>query len=134
MFFDYKIHQLNSYRHGLVTSDKLYGRPTVFFNCETQHESITKIEHYKKLFQKFTHNVICLPYNLTGNESGDNYEIYFYHENKLNTAFHINEKLDPGHSFFATFGQPSENFTNYIFDGKLNFIKMTNNFNEVLDV
>lgn len=134
MFFNYKIHQLNSYRHGLVTSDKLYGRPTVFFNCETQHESIEQLAKYQNLFQKFTHNLICLPHDLTGNESGDNYEIYFYHENKLHSKFHINEKLNSDHSFFLTFGRPSENFTNYIFDSKLKFIKKTNNFDEVLDV
>lgn len=134
MIFDYKTHQLNSYRHGLITLDKIYGRPSVFFNCETQHDSIKQISNYKTLFGKFTHNVICLPFDLTGKEPGDNYEIYFYHENTLESPFHVNEKLDQNHSFFQTFGRPTENFTNYIFDSKLNFLKRTTDFSEVLDV
>ena len=77
---------------------------------------------------------MCLPCNLSGNETGDNYEIYFYHENKLKNEFHVNEKIDRQHPFFKDFGIPLENFTNYIFDSKLNFIKKTKNFSEVLDV
>lgn len=134
MLFDYKIYQLNSYRHGLITNNKLYGRPTVFFNCETQDSSISKLDQYKTLYEKSTHNVICLPYDLSGKESGDNYEIYFYHENKLKTKFHVNEKLDKDHLFFRSFGIPLQNFTNYIFDGKLQFVKKTTAFEEVLNV
>jgi hypothetical protein len=134
MVFDYKVHVLNSYRHGLITNDKMYGKPTIFFNCETQHESIYKIEKYKNIFEKCTHNVFCLPYDLTGHEPGDNYEIYFYHENKLNTPFHVNEKINGEHSFFTLYGKPQQNFTNYIFDSKLTFIKSTVNVDEVLNV
>ena len=134
MMFDYKKYQLNSYRQGLITYNKLFGRPTVLFNCESQHSSIDNIEKYKTLYKKFTHNIICLPFDLSGNETGDNYEIYFYHENKLKTDFYVVEKLGKWHPFFNDFGVPSENFTNYIFDSKLHFIKESTDFNEVLDV
>jgi hypothetical protein len=134
MLFDYTKYQLNSYRHGLVTRDKLYGRKTIFFNCETQHESIYKIKHYQDLHKQGTHNIICIPVDINGKESGDNYEIYFYHENKLKTEFHVNEKLDKEHLFFKSFGRPLQNFTNYMFDSKLNFSKKTTSFEEVLGV
>lgn len=122
MRYDFKKYQLNSFRHGLVTGDKLYGRPTIFFNCETQHESIVKIKHYQDIHAQGTHNIICIPVDLTGKESGDNYEIYFYHENTLKSRFHINEKLDLSHEFFKDFGAPESNFTNWNFDNKLNFV------------
>ena len=122
MKYDYKKYQLNSYRHGLITQNKLYGRPSIFFNCETQHNSISKIQKYQKLRNQ-DYNIICLPLDLTGHESGDNYEIYFYHENVLGTVFHVNEKLTETHLFFKDFGSPSANFCNWYFDDKLNFIK-----------
>jgi hypothetical protein len=117
---------LNSFRHGLITRDKLYGRPTIFFNCETQHESIDKIKHYQDLHKQGTYNIICIPVDLNGKESGDNYEIYFYHENTLKSYFHVNEKLDLFHDFFKDFGTPTTNFTNWNFDSKLNFIGRNN--------
>ena len=126
MLFDYTKYELNSYRHGLITGDKLYGRKTIFFNCETQHESIYKIKHYQDLHKQDTHNIICIPIDLNGKESGDNYEIYFYHENILKSRFHINEKLTLAHAFFQDFGAPKKNFTNWNFDSHLNFVGITN--------
>lgn len=125
MRYDYQKYQLNSFRHGLVTQDKLYGRPTIFFNCETQHSSIDKIKQYHLLHEKNTHNIICIPVDINGKESGDNYEIYFYHENSLKTKFHVNEKLELSHQFFKDFGPPIQNFTNWHFDKKLNFVSKT---------
>jgi hypothetical protein len=122
MKYDHVKYQLNSFRHGLVTGDKLHGRPTIVFNCETQHSSIHKIKHYQDIFASGTHNVICLPIDITGSETGDNYEIYFYHENKLKSKFHVNEKLPTTHAFFREFGAPTENFTNWHFDSHLNFV------------
>ena len=134
MKYDYKRYQLNSYRHGLITQDKLFGRPTIFFNCETQHESITKLNDYHDLHSRHTHNIICLPVDLTGNETGDNYEIYFYHENNLGSKFHINEKLNIEHLFFKDFGVPATNFTNYIFDDNLNFVSRVDTLTGVVNV
>ena len=52
----------------------------------------------------------------------------------MKSKFHINEKIDKDHLFFQSFGRPLENFTNYIFDSNLKFIKKTTSFEEVLNV
>jgi len=75
-----------------------------------------------------------MPVDLNGGEPGDNYDIYQYYENVLAVKFPVLEKIDTGHIFFKDFGIPTNNFTNYVFDSKLKFIKKTNNIEEAINV
>jgi glutathione peroxidase-family protein len=134
MIYDYKKYQLNSLRTGFITENKLFGKINIFFNCASQCPDIFKIKIYNKLFNSKNYNLILLPINLNGHEPGDDYEIYHYYENILETKFTICEKLEVNHIFFNDFGIPNINFENYIFDQKLNFIKKTQNISEFVDV
>ena len=122
MKFSNKVYKLNSLRSGL-TSDKFYGTQLMIVVCASLSDDIELIDQYKQ--NKKSYNIIILPYNLDNNEPGDDYEIYHFYENILNIDFPVCEKVTSDHIFFKDFGSTEKNFTNYIFDAKLNFIKKT---------
>jgi hypothetical protein len=134
MLYDCKKYKLNSYRTGFINNNKLYNKINIFFNCSSQSSDIDNIEYYNSLYKSGHYNLILLPLDLNGKESGDNYEIYQYYENILKTEFIICEKLYFDHIFFKDFGSPIINFTNYTFDQKLKFIKKTNDIKEAINV
>lgn len=134
MLFDYKKYQLNSMRLGLVTKDKMYNRTTIFFNCASQANDVEKIKKYNDLHNSGQYHIIVIPFDLDGNESGDNHDIYQYYENVLGVEYAVLEKIDADHVFFQDFGVPTKNFTNYMFDNRLNFVKRTTYLEELLDV
>lgn len=134
MLYDHNKYQLNSLRTGFITNNKLFGKFSIFFNCASQAPDQYKIKTYNQLYDCNNYNLILLPINLNGYEPGDDYEIYHYYENILQTKITICEKLTNDHKFFKDFGLPTINFENYIFDKKLNFIKKTSNINEFINV
>lgn len=134
MLFDYKRYQLNSMRLGLITKDKMYNRTTIFFNCASQADDASKIEKYNQLYNSGRYNFIVIPFDLDGKEYGDNHDIYQYYENVLKVEFAVLEKMEPDHLFFQDFGKPDNNFTNYMFDTKLNFVEKTTAIEELIDV
>ena len=134
MLYDYRKYQLNSLRLGFVTNNRLYGRTSIFFNCASQSTDIDKIEIYNQLHDTGLYNLILLPVDINGKEPGDNYDIYQYYENMLGVRFSVCEKITADHIFFKDFSAPTENFTNYIFDPKLKFIKKTNNIQQAVHV
>jgi|AntAceMinimDraft_5_1070358.scaffolds.fasta_scaffold04658_8 hypothetical protein len=123
MKFNHKIYKLNSLRSGFITSDKFYGKPLMIVVCASQSDNITLITEYKQ--NENLYNIIIQPYNLNNNEPGDDYEVYHFYENILNIDYPVCEKITSNHVFFKDFGQTEKNFTNYIFDEKLNFVKKT---------
>ena len=134
MLYDHRKYQLNSLRLGFITNDRLYNKISIFFNCASQSLNIDKIQEYNRLFETGLYNLVLLPLNLNGCEPGDNYDIYQHYENNLGVKFSVCEKIVTDHAFFKDFTEPTENFTNYIFDKKLKFIKKTNNLKEITDV
>lgn len=134
MLYDHKKYRLNSLRLGFITNDRLYNKISIFFNCASQHSDIDKIQQYNHLHDTGLYNLIILPFNINDCEPGDNYDIYQYYENMLGVKFSVCEKIDKDHVFFKDFTAPTENFTNYIFDKKLKFIKKTNNLKEIINV
>ena len=134
MLYDHRKYQLNSLRLGFVTNNRLYGRTSIFFNCASQYTDIDKIKIYNQLHDTGLYNLILLPVDINGKEPGDNYDIYQYYENMLGVRFSVCEKITADHIFFKDFSAPTENFTNYIFDPKLKFIKKTNNIQEAIHV
>lgn len=134
MLYDYKKYQLNSLRTGFITNNRLYNKISIFFNCASQSADIDKIQNYNQLYKTGLYNLILLPVDLNGCETGDNYDIYQYYENILKVKFSVCEKIDKNHIFFKDFIAPTENFTNYIFDNKLRFLKKTNNLEEIINV
>lgn len=132
--YDHKKFQLNSFRTGFISNNKLFGKLNIFFNCASQSPDRFKIKIYNQIYESKKFNLILLPVDLNGYEPGDNYEIYHYYENILETKFTICEKLNNDHIFFKNFGIPTVNFENYIFDEKLNFIKKTFNIDEFINV
>lgn len=134
MLYDHKKYQLNSLRLGFITNNRLYNKITVFFNCASQCSDIDKIQEYNRLYDTGLYNLVLLPFNINNCEPGDNYDIYQYYENMLGIKFSVCEKIDKHHVFFKDFTEPTKNFTNYIFDKKLKFVKKTNNLKEIIDV
>ena len=134
MLYDHRKYQLNSLRLGFITNDRLYNKISIFFNCASQSSDIDKIREYNRLFETGLYNLVLLPLDLNGCEFGDNYDIYQYYENMLGVRFSVCEKIDKEHKFFKDFTKPTENFTNYMFDKKLKFIKKINNLKEITDV
>ena len=134
MLYDYRKYQLNSLRLGFVTNNRLYGQTSIFFNCASQSTDIDKIKIYNQLHDTGLYNLILLPVDINGKEPGDNYDIYQYYENMLGVRFSVCEKITADHIFFKDFSAPTENFTNYIFDPTLKFIKKTNNIQEAVHV
>ena len=125
MQYKSKIYQLNSLRLGLVHEDNLYGKPSIFVAMASQDNDVSfKIKKYLELEKQKTHNVICMPFNFHGYESGDNYEIYTYYENILGVYFYVVEKMKENHNFFQDFGIPKINFTEYHFNEKNKFVGM----------
>ena len=115
------VYQLNSLRLGLVNDDSIYGKPTIFFTIETQKTNKQDIQKYLEYHKANTHNLIAIPYNFSGGEPGDDYDIYQYCENVLGIKFHVTEKINSDHIFFKHFGTPEKNLTNYFFDNKTRF-------------
>ena len=134
MLYDHRKYQLNSLRTGFITNNRLYNKMSIFFNCASQSVYRDKIQYYNQLYETGLYNLILIPFDLDGSESGDNYDIYQYYENILEVKFNVCEKIDIDHVFFKDFTAPTENFTNYIFDGKLRFLKKTNNLKEIINV
>jgi|688.fasta_scaffold1729259_1 hypothetical protein len=134
MVYDHRKYQLNSLRVGFITDNRLYNKISIFFNCASQSSDIGKIQEYNHLYETGLYNLILLPLNMNDCEPGDNYDIYQYYENMLGVRFSVCEKIDKDHIFFKDFTEPTENFTNYIFDKKLKFIKKINNLKEITDV
>jgi glutathione peroxidase-family protein len=134
MIYNYKKYQFNSLRLGFITDNKLYNRTSIFFTCASQSADIDRIKIYNQLYETGFYNLIALPLNIDGKEPGDNYDIYQYYENVLNIRFPVCEKVDTTHVFFQDFSIPTKNFTNYIFDSKLKFIKKTDNIEEITHV
>ena len=134
MLYDHRKYQLNSLRTGFITNNRLYNKMSIFFNCASQSVDIDKIQDYNQLYKTGLYNLILLPFDLDQCESGDNYDIYQYYENILEVKFNVCEKIDTDHVFFKDFIAPTENFTNYIFDSKLRFLKKTNNLREIINV
>lgn len=131
MLFDHKKYQLNSLRLGLITNSRLYNKITVFFNCASQCSDIGKIKEYNHFYDTGLYNFVLLPLNINDCEPGDNYDIYQHYENMLKVRFPVCEKIDMDHQFFKDFSEPTENFTNYLFDKKLKFVKKTNDLKEI---
>ena len=134
MLYDHKKYQLNSLRTGFITSNKLYTRESIFFNCASQSKEANRINRYNELYETGLYNLILLPLDLYGEEPGDDYDIYQYYENVLGVRFPICEKLSQDHIFFKDFSAPSENFTNYVFDKKLKFVMRTTDIEEAINV
>ena len=128
MYYKSMTYQLNSLRLGLIHEDNIYGKPTIFLAMGSQSsETKSRITHYKKLYDEGKYNVVIIPFDHDGTEPGDNYEIYSYYENVLGVEFYVTEKLEPTHVFFADFGSPRSNFTEYHFDNKNKFMEMRAN-------
>lgn len=122
MYYKSKTYQLNSLRLGLIHEDNIYGKPTIFSVIGSHTKNVLpKIEHYKKLHDDGTKNIIALPVNINGSEPGDNYEIYSYYENFLGIKFYVTEKLSTDHIFFKHFGEPKM-FSEYHFNEKTKFV------------
>lgn len=135
MLYDYKRYQLNSLRTGLITNNKLFNKISIFFNCASQSNNVKQvIQKYNELHESGLYNFIAMPVNLDNNEPGDNYDIYQYYENTLTVKFPVLEKIEIDHIFFKDFGTPTDNFTNYVFDPKLKFIRKTNSIGEAINV
>ena len=134
MLYDYKKYQLNSLRLGFITSDRLYNKKSIFFNCASQSKETNRINRYNELYETGSYNLILLPFNLNNEEPGDDYDIYQYYENVLGVRFPVCEKLAQDHIFFKDFSAPTENFTNYVFDKKLKFVVRTTDIEEAVNV
>lgn len=135
MLYDYKKYQLNSLRTGLITDNRLKNKISIFFNCASQDEKVQDtIKKYNNLYESGLYNFIVMPVDIDCCEPGDSFDIYQYYENILSVKFPILEKINITHSFFNDFGAPTDNFTNYVFDKQLNYIKKTTNIEEALNV
>jgi hypothetical protein len=117
-------YQLNSLRLGLIHEDNIYGKPTIFLAMGSQSPDVkTHIGYYKDLHAKKEHNMIAIPFDNNGTESGDDYEIVAHYENILGIKFYVTEKIDASHQFFKDFGIPTNDFTEYHFDDKTKFVR-----------
>jgi hypothetical protein len=118
------IYQLNSLRLGLVHEDNIYGKSTIFLAMGSQSpDTKLHVDYYKDLHQKGEHNIIAIPFDNNGTESGDDYEIVAHYENILGIKFYVTEKIKASHQFFKDFGVPTNNFTEYHFDAKTKFVR-----------
>jgi len=116
-------YQLNSLRLGLVHEDNIYGKPTVFIAMGSQSPNIkTHMEIIKKYNQQDI-NVIAIPFDHSGSEPGDNYEVVAHYENILEIKSYVTEKINSSHRFFKDFGEPTTDFTEYHFDAKTKFVR-----------
>jgi len=128
MHYKSKIYQLNSLRLGLVNEDHMWGRPSIFFTIGSQKADVrATVQKYIDLHEKGSHYIVAIPYDIDGSEPGDNYEIYTFYENFLGIKFHVTEKIHQSHQFFRDFGHPVNNFTEFHFDDKTNFVEMAAN-------
>lgn len=124
MHYKSMIYQLNSLRLGLVHENNIYGKPTIFIAMGSQSPyADARVEAYKNLLQKDTHNIITIPFDNNGTEPGDDYEIVAYYENILGFKSYVTEKIDATHKFFVDFGAPVKDFTEYHFDKHCRFVR-----------
>lgn len=109
----------------MIHEDNIHGKPTIFIAMGSQHpDAKERVEHYKALHDNDEFNIIIIPFDINGSESGDNYEIYAYYENVLGVEFYVTEKIDITHRFIKDFGAPKNNFTEYHFDSATKFTEM----------
>jgi hypothetical protein len=124
MHYTSMIYQLNSLRLGLVHEDNIYGKPTIFVAMGSQSpDAKPHVDYYKGLHDKDEYNLIIIPFDNNGTESGDDYEIVAHYENILGIKFYVTEKIDASHQFFKDFGIPTNDFTEYHFDDKTKFVR-----------
>jgi hypothetical protein len=128
MLYKSRIYKLNSLRLGLINEEHMYGKPSVFFTIGSQTADVeSRVQKYIDLHEKGSHYMVAIPYDIDGSEPGDNYEIYTFYENFLGIKFYVTEKIDQSHQFFRDFGTPVNNFTEFHFDDKTNFVSMEAN-------
>ena len=108
---------------GLVHEDNIYGKPTVFIAMGSQSHNIKYHMETIKKFSPRDINVIAIPFDNNGTEPGDDYEIVAHYENILGFRSYVTEKINATHKFFEDFGMPVNDFTEYHFDDKTQFVR-----------
>ena len=108
---------------GLVHEDNIYGKPTVFIAMGSQSHNIKYHMETIKKFSQRDINVIAIPFDNNGTEPGDDYEIVAHYENILGFRSYVTEKINATHKFFEDFGMPVNDFTEYHFDDKTQFVR-----------
>jgi len=115
---------LESLKHGLISSDKYFKTPVVIFNSASFCGYAVQFQEFQELFHDRKIIPVALPTNdFDSGEPGDDYELLQYYVSRYSIGFPICRKTDSTHKIFSKYGAPKWNFNKYLFDRNHQFVR-----------